>query len=164
MNQPESSLYPQAQPMTDDEISGFLAQSLIAKLCTYNRDGTIHIAPVWFKYENGEMVLGTQELTQKVKNIKRDDRVSILVDTTEPRLKGVIFYGNAELMTENVIPIRISIFKKYIDPENASEFAENLAKKWKPIIIRIKPKRVISFDYGKGFGISSEPDANSKPI
>lgn len=158
MSEPQVSVYPQARPMVGDEVESFLAQPLIAKLCTHNEDGTIHAVPIWFKYENGEILLGTQEITRKVRNIKRDNRVTVLVDTTEPRLKGVIVSGRAELDYEDVIPKRISIFEKYKDPEAARATAEGLAGTWQPVLIRVKPEQIISFDYSKGFGISSSPD------
>jgi hypothetical protein len=156
MSQTQGSVYPQAFPMTHEEVEDFLALPLIAKFSTHNKDGTIHTVPIWFKYLNGEVLLGTQEISQKAQNVKRDSRVTVLVDTSEPRLKGVILYGKAELEFNDVIPKRISIFEKYMDPENAPDLADRLASTWTPVVIRIKPDRIISFDYSKGFGLSSE--------
>jgi PPOX class probable F420-dependent enzyme len=150
--------------MTHEEMEAFLARPLIAKLCTHNPDGSIHIVPIWFRYEAGEILMGTQETTQKVQNIKRDSRVTVLVDTTEPRLGGVIMYGAAELDYDDVIPTRTSIFAKYMDAERAPELAARLASQWKPVIVRIRPERVITFDYSKGFGLSASPDAPSMEI
>jgi PPOX class probable F420-dependent enzyme len=164
MSEQQVSVYPQAHPMSSDEMESFLARPLIAKLCTHNKDGSIHIVPIWFRYANGELLLGTQEITQKVQNIKRDNRVTVLVDTTEPRLAGVIMYGSAELDYGDVIPTRISVFEKYMDAEQAPELAARLAGQWKPVVVRIKPQRVVTFDYSKGFGVSASPDAPSLEI
>ena len=160
----QASVYPQAQPMSSGEMESFLARPLIAKLCTHNEDGSIHIAPIWFRYDDGEILLGTQEITHKVQNIKRDGRVTVLVDATEPALGGVIVYGAAELDYDNVIPTRISIFEKYMDAERARGLAPKLAGQWKPVIVRIKPERVITFDYAKGFGVSAGADVPSTEI
>lgn len=164
MSEQQMSVYPQAQPFTDEEVGAFLARPLIAKLCTHNEDGTIHVAPIWFKYENGEILFGTQEVTRKVRNVKRDKRVTVLVDAQEPALQGVIVQGRAELDYEDVIPRRISIFEKYIGAEQAPGLAQNLASRWTPVIIRVRPQRVISFDYTKGFGVTSDPDAEMTKI
>jgi hypothetical protein len=150
--------------MTHEEVENFLDLPLIAKLSSHNKDGTIHTVPIWFKYRNGEILLGTQEISQKVQNIKRDSRVTVMVDTTEPRLKGVIMYGTAELQYKEVIPTRISIFERYLDPEDAPGLAERLASTWTPVVIRIKPTRTISFDYSKGFGVGSRSDASEIKI
>jgi hypothetical protein len=148
--------------MAAEEMVAFLSQPLIAKLCTHNEDGTIHVVPIWFGYEEGEILVGTQEITRKVRNIKRDNRVTVLVDTTEPRLKGVIWYGEAQLDFQDVIPKRIGILEKYLGPEEAPGLAERLANSWRPVIVRIKPVRAVTFDYSKGFGISTAPD--SEPV
>ena len=76
MSEQKPALYPQAQPFGGEELDAFLARPLIAKLCTHNKDGAIHIAPIYFKYEDGTVLLGTQEMTQKVHNIRRDNRVT----------------------------------------------------------------------------------------
>jgi PPOX class probable F420-dependent enzyme len=164
MSEKRASTYPQAYAMTVSEMESFLARPLIAKLCTHNKDGSIHIVPIWFRYENGEILMGTQEISQKIQNIKRDNHVTVLVDTTEPRLGGVIMYGAAELEYDDVIPKRVSIFKKYMDAEQAPALAARLANQWKPVVVRIKPERVITFDYSKGFGLGSSPDATSMEI
>lgn len=164
MSEQQVSVYPQAHAMTPEEMASFLARPLIAKLCTHNPDGSIHAVPIWFRYANGEILLGTQEMTQKVQNVKRDNRVTVLVDTAEPAPGGVIMTGTAELDYDDVISTRVSIFAKYMDAEAASALAARLAKQWQPVIIRIKPERVVTFDYSKGFGLSASPDAPSMEI
>jgi general stress protein 26 len=73
--------YPQVPPMTRQEVNDFLNQAPIARLCSHNPDGTIHIAPLVFKYDNGEILLGTQKISRKVRNIQQNDAVSVLIDT-----------------------------------------------------------------------------------
>jgi hypothetical protein len=79
-------------------------------------------------------------------------------------LKGVIIYGNAELQYEDVIPTRTSIFEKYLGPDDAPGLAKKLASTWTPVVIRIKPDKIISFDYSKGFGLGSNPDSSEIKI
>ena len=150
-----TDVYPQALPFAEGDLEPFLARPLIAKLCTHNEDGTIHIAPIWFMYEDGEILLGTQEVSQKVQNIKRNSDVTVLVDNADPPFKAVIMVGAAELDYDNVIAKRALIFEKYID--NPVELAGQLASNFTPVIIRVKPQRVTTFDYSQGFGIGSEP-------
>ena len=148
--------YPQAKPFMHDEIEPFLSQPLIAKLCTPNQDGSIHIAPLWFKYQNGEILLGTQEVTRKVANVKRNSAVTVLIDTHEPTLQAVIVQGQATLDYEDTIPKRVAIIEKYMKAEEAIGLANQIASAWDPVIIRVKPEQMTSFDYSKGFGVSAE--------
>ena len=138
-------------PLTTDELEDFLRKPLLAKISSLNDDGTIHIAPLLFGYEDGDILLGTQNMTRKVYNCRRNRNVTVLVDELGPPPKGVIIYGKASLDYDNVIEKRVAIFEKYgRSHEQALEFTQALANKWEPVIIRITPDRVVSFDYTKG--------------
>ncbi len=76
--------YPQMPPFTQDEIEAFLKEAPIARLSSLNPDGTIHIAPVYFKYDNGNILIGTQDMTHKVRNIKNNQQVTVLIDNQTP--------------------------------------------------------------------------------
>ena len=93
--------------------------------------------------------MATQEPSRKVRNIKRNPNVSILIDTTEVPFKGALIYGTAELDYEDVVSKRITIFEKRLCREDAETYANRLSGKWRCVILRITPKRVVSFDYSK---------------
>jgi PPOX class probable F420-dependent enzyme len=159
-----TTIYPQAKPFVEGDQAPFLDEPLIAKLCTHNQDGTIHIAPIYFGTDGDDILLGTQEMTHKVNNIQRDPRVTVLVDQVDPYFKGVIVYGTATLEYENVIQRRVAIFRKYKDEAGAQATADRLASTWTPVIIRVKPEQTITFDYGQGFGIDSNGDSQGEDI
>ena len=73
--------YPQLPAMTDEELVSFLEQAQFSRLGTINEDGTIHIAPIFFKYEDGQILMATQEPSRKIRNIKRNNKVTVLIDT-----------------------------------------------------------------------------------
>jgi nitroimidazol reductase NimA-like FMN-containing flavoprotein (pyridoxamine 5'-phosphate oxidase superfamily) len=141
--------YPQKPPFTPEELEVFLTEAPIARISTQNRDGTIHIAAVYFKYDNGDIIIGTQDMTHKVRNIKKNPQVTVLIDNQAPHWKGVLIYGRAELDYEDVVAKRTSIFERYKTPEEARKMAEDLATKFTPVIIRVKPKCMSSYDYSK---------------
>ena len=76
--------YTQSPHLTSDEIESFLQEARIARFCSHNRDGTIHAAPVWYKYENGKMVIGTPHRSRKARNVRRNGNVTVLVDVEGP--------------------------------------------------------------------------------
>ena len=141
--------YPQMPPLTPDELAAFLNEAPIARLSSMNPDGTIHTAPVYFKYDNGDILIGTQEVTRKVRNSKQNPNVTVLIDNQAPPYKGVVIYGEAELDYEDVIAKRVAIFERYMPTETAQQFATGLANSYVPVIIRVKPSRMISYDYSK---------------
>lgn len=149
----EKTSYPQVPSMTDEELVSFFDQAIFARLGTLNEDGTIHIAPVYFKYQNGQILIATQEPSRKIRNIKRSNRVTVLIDTTEVPFKGALVYGTAELDYEDIIEKRIAIFERRPwapSREEGEEYARKLSDKWRCVIVRITPERIASFDYSKG--------------
>jgi nitroimidazol reductase NimA-like FMN-containing flavoprotein (pyridoxamine 5'-phosphate oxidase superfamily) len=153
-------LYPQRPPMLEDELKTFLNKAPIAHLGSMNPDGTIHIAALWFRYDGGDIVFGTQDMTNKVRNIKHNPNVTVLIDIEGPPLKGVLIYGHADLDYEDVLAKRIAIFEKYMPSENARQTITNLANTFTPVIIRVKPKRISSYDYAKE-GMIQKGSANA---
>ena len=142
--------YPQMPSFTEEELVEFLKKPLIGKICSHNGDGTIHIAPMLFKYDNGTIIFGTQDVTKKVHNIRHNTRVTVLVDTVDQPPQGVMMYGTATLEYDDVVEKRADIFSNYMPPEQAKQFATALAQKWNPVVIRFTPDRFVSYDYSKG--------------
>jgi PPOX class probable F420-dependent enzyme len=141
--------YPQKPPLTQDELMAFLNEAPLARLSSLNPDGTIHIAPVYFKYDNGDILIGTQDISHKIRNIKNNPNVTVLIDNQESPFRGVLIYGVATLEYENVIAKRASIFSRYMSAEDAQNSASNLANQFQSVVVRIKPQKVTSYDYTK---------------
>lgn len=141
--------YPQAPTMTKEEVITLFEEALFARLATHNRDGTIHLAPVFFKYQQGEILIATQEPSLKIRNIKRNNLVSVLVDIVDVPFRAVLVYGMAELDYEDVINKRVAIFERTRSRAEAEDYARRLSGKWQCVIVRVKPERIVSFDYSK---------------
>ena len=149
----DSPIYPQAPALLEDELREFLQSSDVARLATHNEDGSIHLAPLYYAYEAPNILMGTQMKSRKVRNVARDPRVTVLFDVTTPRPIGAIVYGTAALDRSEVVGKRAAIFRRYMPDEAADDFARRLADTWDPVIIQVRPERVVSFDYRKGFPV-----------
>jgi hypothetical protein len=141
--------YPHLPSMTEEELVSFFEEAHFARLGTINEDSTIHIAPIFFKYDEGQLLMATQDPSRKIRNIKRNKNVTVLIDTTEVPFKGALVYGTAELDYEDVIPKRVAIFERRLSREQAETYARRLSDKWKCVIVRITPVHIASFDYSK---------------
>lgn len=143
--------YPQVPAMSAAEIDEFLDEPRMARLSTINADGTPHTLPIWFRWIAGEVHVSTQRMQRKARNIERDPRVTVLVDSDQMPYRGVMIYGEARLDAEDAAHRRVPIFERYFgDRSAAEEYARQLADKWEPVMVLIRPKKVISFDYSKG--------------
>ena len=134
--------------LTKDEIESFLQEAKTARFCSHNSDGTIHAAPVWFKYESQKIVILTPGHSRKAGNVRRNKNVSILIDLEKPT-RGVLIYSRAELDDKfDLESTAVSIAEKYMSKEEAKDKAFYffpMATNWAKITV--KPERIASFWY-----------------
>ena len=141
--------YTQAPPLSTDEVLEFLNYVTVARVCSHNKDGSIHAAPVWFFYEGGKLTFGTPVGSVKAANIRRDNQVTVLIDSEGPPTRGVVIYGEAEISDENMDEIALKIFNRRMDSRRALDYREGLFKLTKWVAVTVTPKKIASFDYVK---------------
>ena len=144
--------------MTDAELKDFLAKSQTIIITSINKDGTPHPMPMWYGVEpDGSIVMTTFTKSQKIVNLSRDPRVTLLVEdgTVYDQLRGVVIYGKAELVrdTDQVVEIlaRVSL-KSLADPDDAAR--DNIRKAVRGTApkrtgIRVHPDKIVSWDHRK---------------
>lgn len=71
----------QSERMTtfSDEIRAFLDVPRVATLATINPDGTPLLTPLWFARDNDTLWLAVGPNSPKVRNMRRDPRVTLVV-------------------------------------------------------------------------------------
>lgn len=145
--------YTQPPPLTEGEIESLLKEARTARFCSLNKDGTIHATPVWFRYENGQIIIITPAASQKAKNTKRNGRVSVLIDIEQAAPKGVLIYGEARLRypqsRDEYLDEATRLYQKYMPRERAELTAQGMYQITHGVEIIVKPERIVSFDYGK---------------
>jgi general stress protein 26 len=141
--------YKQAPPLTKEEMEAFFQEARIARFCSINKNGTIHAVPVWFNYVDGKFLIGTPARGKRVRNIKRNNNVTLLIDVEGPPTRGVIIYGEAEINNDNMKDKALEIFKRYMPYEEAVVYQRGLFKLTSWIGVYVTPKEITSFDYGK---------------
>ena len=65
--------------MTEAEIRSFIETQKTVQVATINKDGTPHLVPLWFAVVDGDIVLETFTKSQKVVNLERDPRLTLLL-------------------------------------------------------------------------------------
>jgi hypothetical protein len=142
--------YPQLPANNEDELAAFFSDAEFDRHGTLNEDRTIRITSIFFNYVADQFLMASHVRSRKIKNINRDNYVSIRINTSDVPFNGALIYGIADLDYEDVIMKRISIFERKLSWEHAEKYAWRIADKWDCVIIRIAPKRITSFDYTKG--------------
>jgi nitroimidazol reductase NimA-like FMN-containing flavoprotein (pyridoxamine 5'-phosphate oxidase superfamily) len=145
--------YTQSPHLTDEEIQSLLKQAQVARFCSLNGDGTIHSVPVWYTYENKQIIVVTPSASRKARNVGRNENVTVLIDDSGTKgvwPKGVIVYGKAKLDAADLqIDEFVHLCEKYFPRERAESYAKGLLSLSRWVKITVKPERIASFDYAK---------------
>ena len=146
--------------MTAEEIDAFLAEPRSMNIATYNHDGTIHLVAMWYATLDGPISAGgaigfeTFAKSQKVQNLRRDPRITALVEsgTTYDTLRGVELVGQAEVIDDHELLMEIarSVILKH-QPEvgegDVDAVAEMMVRK--RAAVRFRPDKIVSWDHTK---------------
>ncbi|MCP3985228.1 MAG: PPOX class F420-dependent oxidoreductase [bacterium] len=142
--------------MTEDALHEFVSSAHTIIVNSIGKDGVPHPMPMWFGVEDdGAIVMSTFTKSQKIKNLERDPRVSLLVEDGEEysKLRGVVIYGKAELIRDDdaVVEILVRVNSKTLSGEVDAEELRTALRKTAPkrTGIRIRPDRIVSWDHTK---------------
>ena len=137
-----------------DKARDFVKKNRNAVMATYRQDGRPQLSPVAVGLDGeGRVVISTRETAYKTQNLRRDPRVSLLVEDgigyTE--LRGVVFYGTAELIedvdTVAGILAAVTVHKGGAATEATEAQMRRTAEKRTGI--RVRPEKVVSWDHRK---------------
>jgi PPOX class probable F420-dependent enzyme len=88
--------------MSPDEVAAFLDEQRTLICATIGRDGWPHLMPLWYVLRDGECWAWTYAKSQKVRNLERDPRCTLQVETGEryDELRGVMLRCTCALRRE----------------------------------------------------------------
>ncbi|TQM31326.1 pyridoxamine 5'-phosphate oxidase family protein [Nocardia bhagyanarayanae] len=139
--------------MSDAEIAEFLERSRIATLATLGPQGRPHLTAMWYALIDGEIWFETKAKSQKAVNLRRDPRVTCMVEAgqTYDQLRGVSIEGRAEIIDdpEKLFAVGVSVWERYTGPysEEVRPLVENMLNK--RVAVRVVPERIRSWDHRK---------------
>ena len=149
--------------MTQPELKKFLGDAKTLIINSIGPGGYPHPMPMWFGVEDdGAVVMTTFTKSQKILNVERDPRVSLLAEsgTVYAELKGVVIYGKAELVREHekILDILAKVTAKNAAGAGDAPDPGSLRKALMSTVpkrtgLRIRPERVVSWDHSKLGGV-----------
>jgi PPOX class probable F420-dependent enzyme len=139
--------------LTDEEITEFVAQQRTATLASLGPDGQPHLVAMWYAVIDGQIWFETKAKSQKAVNLRRDPRVSVLIESghTYDTLKGVSFEGRAVVLddADALWKVGVSVWERYTGPytEEMRPFVEVMLNK--RVAVRVDVERTRSWDHRK---------------
>ena len=140
--------------MDGEEVAAFLAEQRTVSCATLGRDGWPHLMPLWYVLRDGELWSWTYARSQKVRNLERDARCTLQVETgTEyVELRGVMLKCECRLHRdlETVAALGAEIAARYgggsLTPTLEAAMRAQAAKR---VGLQFVVRRVASWDHRK---------------
>ena len=145
--------------MTDEEATEFIETGWTLQVASVGNNGWPHLVAMWYGVIDGKIHFTTYAKAQKVLNLKRDPRITVMLEsgTEYSKIKGLVIEGEAEVVENDpdlVMAVQDATGRKR--NENAGAQAatpmtdeQRRAQASKRAVVRIDAKRVYSWDHGK---------------
>jgi len=144
--------------MTPEDVESFLADERVISVCTIGQDGWPHVTALWYVLRDSEPWIYTYAKSQKVRNLERDNRTTLLVEAGHEyqELRGVMLKARAEFHPdlETVAGVAEELFTRYRGNDSAKPIDEGTrgalrAQAAKRVTIRFRIEETVSWDHSK---------------
>lgn len=144
--------------LTDEEQRQFLDDGWTLQVASIGRHGFPHLAAMWYVVDNGEIVFTTFRKSQKIMNLQRNPKMTVMLESGEKynELKGLVFEANAEIVDETNETARVMalVGAKYNGiPVSTETPAAAMKVASKRVVVRVKPVNIYSWDHTKLGGV-----------
>lgn len=140
--------------MTDAEIAAFQEERRSLIVATIGKDGAPHLTTLWFAIHDGTCLFETYGRSQKVVNLRRDPRISLMWEAGEAynELRGVTIQGRAEIVDEgprllDLMRVVVRRNMPQITGEALEKHVAGMARK--RVVIVVHPEKTVSWDHRK---------------
>lgn len=140
--------------MNEAEILALYDECKSLNVATIGKDGYPHQTTLWYAPHKGTLLFETYGKSQKVLNLARDPRISVLCEAGEDynELRGVSIRGKAEIVTDEprlseLMLVCVQRNHKEASPEAQKQMAAAMARK--RVVVVVHPERVMSWDHRK---------------
>ena len=150
--------------MTDDEVTAFIERSRTCTMATNGPTGHPHLVAMWYAVVDGQIWFETKAKSQKVANLKRDDRITVSIEAglTYDTLRGVALEGRATVVddADALWKVGVSVWERYTGPytDEMKPFVEVMLNK--RVAVRVDVERIRSWDHTK-LGMDPTPVGGS---
>lgn len=139
--------------MTDAEVADYLESSARCRVATVDGHGAPRVVPVNYVVLDGRLAFWTDPGSQKVVNLRRNPRISCVVDDGDEfeRFRGVELVGTAEVRDDEAAAAKMIEAMLQTIPEEWHDaarprLAELAAER---VVVVVEPHRTVSWDHSK---------------
>lgn len=104
-----------------DEVRRVLDSNALAHVATIDSDGKPHVTIAWVGLEGDEIVFATLGDQRKLRNVRRDPRVTISIETDRTNELGLreylVVYGSARVTEGGAPQMLQELARTYLGPD-----------------------------------------------
>ncbi|MCI2975166.1 MAG: pyridoxamine 5'-phosphate oxidase family protein [Ferrimicrobium sp.] len=139
--------------MTDAERDAFLAEGRTLNVASLGPRGRPHLVAMWYCILDGSLWCWTYAKSQKTINLRRDPRVTGLIEVGEryEELRGLTLYATAQISEDpdQVLMVGRALFERYQSGTTAVLLGDFLGSAPKRIAFRLDVEEYVSWDHRK---------------
>ncbi|EHM31270.1 MULTISPECIES: PPOX class F420-dependent oxidoreductase [Streptomyces] len=124
------------------ELKNLLDSPVFVNIATIQPDGSPQVSPVWVKRDGDDVLISTTVGRRKEKNLRRDPRVTVLVQPFDAPYSYAEIRGEATLTTDGGQELIDELSVKYTGKPYA-EFNPNSATDDPRVVVRISPRKIV---------------------
>jgi PPOX class probable F420-dependent enzyme len=143
--------------MSEEEVARFLDEQRVMTVSSLSQDGWPHVTALWYVMRDGEPWIYTYARSQKVRNLERDERATLLVESGHEyhELRGVMLKVRAEIHRDldTVAGVAEELAGRYhtggdlaIDDQGRAALRSQAAKR---VAVRFLVQQVVTWDHAK---------------
>ena len=141
--------------MSGTELADFLDEQRVVVCATNGVRGWPHLMPLWYVVRDAELWAWTYAKSQKARNLERDSRATLQIESGEryDELRGVMIEAETVIHrgAEIVAALGTEIYERYTGHSGVEEMVA--AQAAKRIGLQFVPRRVASWDHRKLAGV-----------
>jgi PPOX class probable F420-dependent enzyme len=141
--------------MTEEELEEFLDTNMKVQVATVGPDGAPHLTTLFYVMVDGRMFFWTYGRSQKIRNLRRDARITCLVEDGEDyfELRGATITGKAELLEdyEQLKDLGGRVARRMAGGADLGEFGDQIVAKQaeKRVGVFVDPVKIATWDHRK---------------
>ncbi len=144
--------------MADAEVEAFLTEQTLGVLGSVDGHGNPHLVNVTFLHHQGTLIFSSFVKAQKIVNLQRNPRASMLIEIASPyhEIRGVLVTATAritedfETVRELMAVIADNQKARVGDPQPEMDLDQVAVKR---VIVSLQPQRIASWDHRRLGGV-----------
>jgi PPOX class probable F420-dependent enzyme len=130
-----------AAAQLSDSLKQVLDSPVFVSIATIQPDGSPQVSPVWVKRDGEELLISTTVDRRKTLNLKRDPRVTVMVQPADAPYSYAEIRGTVTMTTEGGMELIDELAQKYVGKDYA-DFNPRWEQDAERVVVRVSPRKV----------------------